>query len=78
MLQNHKFGSQKIFPLLPQPGGTRDLCDMRWEVSAGDGLLIPSLLFICPLFLLERWEFIGYHWARKMMDKFTENNKQET
>ena len=28
MLQNHKFGSQKIFPLLPQPGGTGDLCDM--------------------------------------------------
>ena len=28
MLQNHKLGSQNIFRLLPQPGGTRDLCDM--------------------------------------------------
>lgn len=31
MLQNHKLGSQKIFPLLPQPGGTGDLCEYGGE-----------------------------------------------
>lgn len=50
MFQSHNSGNWNIVSFQPQPYGMGFVCDGQWEVSAGDGVLIPSLVYLSIVF----------------------------